>query len=290
MKIKIFYSWQTTTNTKYNKNFISDSIKDTVKKIKQIPDFKNIDFEIKDAVRGESGQVAIADTIIQKIIPECDIFIADLTASKVNKLVSFFFKTKPTPNPNVMTEYGVALSSLGKQKIISILNASYNGSPTEKNNAEIIPFDLRHDRFPTEYSFSKKSESKKAEIKKKLIEGLINALKPAIQNVLETQKSKFRPFIAFNEWNESAKNQQADKFISNSKIQEIQKSILTTIKSPSAIRLLGLSGLGKTRILLETFRPKETDNNSLLSSNRILYVNCNDYPNQINFADRKSVV
>ncbi len=285
MKIKIFYSWQLTTDAKYNKNFISDCIKNAITKIKQLPDFKNIDFEIKDAVRGESGQVAIADTIIQKIIPNSDILIADLTANKVNKVANWLFKTKPVPNANVMTEYGVALRSFGKQRIISVLNTSYNGSPTDKNNAEIIPFDLRHDRFPTEYNFSKKTESQKAEIKKRLVEGLINALKPTIQNVLETQKSKFRPFIAFNEWKELMKNPQSDKFISNAKIQEIQTNILTTIKSPNAIRLLGLSGLGKTRILLETFRPKENDNNSLLSTNRILYVNCNDYPNQINFAE-----
>jgi hypothetical protein len=285
MKINIFYSWQLTTEAKYNKNFISDCIKNAVKKIKQIPEFKNIDFKIKDAVRGEPGQVPIADTIIQKIIPDCDIFIADLTANSVNKFVNWLFKNKPTPNANVMTEYGVALNSLGKQRIISVLNTSYNGSPTEKNNSEIIPFDLRHDRFPTEYSCSNKNQSQKTEIKKKLVEGLINALKPTIQNVLETQKSKFRPFIAWREWNESIKNPQSDKFISNAKIQEIQKSILTTIDSPSAIRLIGLSGLGKTRILLETFRPKENDNSSLLSSNRVLYVNCNDYPNQINFTE-----
>src|SRR5690554_1963104 len=254
MKIKIFYSWQLTTDAKYNKNFISDCIKNAITKIKQLPDFKNIDFEIKDAVRGESGQVAIADTIIQKIIPNSDILIADLTANKVNKVANWLFKTKPVPNANVMTEYGVALRSFGKQRIISVLNTSYNGSPTDKNNAEIIPFDLRHDRFPTEYNFSKKTESQKAETKKILVEGLINALKPTIQNVLETQKSKFRPFIAFNEWKELMKNPQADKFISNAKIQEIQTNILTTIKSPNAIRLLGLSGLGKTRILLETFR------------------------------------
>lgn len=285
MNIKIFYSWQTTTNTKYNKNFISNCIKDAIKKIKQIPDFKLIDFEVTDAVRGESGQVAIADTIIQKKIPDCDIFVADLTASKVNKWVSWIFKNKPIPNPNVMTEYGVALSSLGKSRIVSVLNTCYNGSPTDKNNAEIIPFDLRHDRFPTEYSFSKRNESEKDEIKKKLTEGLVNALKPAIQDVLETYKSKFRPFIAWNEWNELSKYPQADKFIINDKIKEIQATILTTIRKPSVIRLLGLSGLGKTRILLETFRPIEKDNNSLLSASRVLYVNCNDYLNKINFPE-----
>lgn len=293
MKLKIFFSWQTTTNAKYNKNFISDCLKDAVKKINQIPDFKRIEIEVTDAVRSESGQVAIADTIIEKIISNSHIFIADLT------IVNFDFpdsipddykeilrkSQKPTPNPNVMIEYGAALKSLGKNAIISILNVYFSGSPKEKNNAEIIPFDLRHDRFPTEYNFSSQNEAQKAEIKKMLVNGLINALKPTIQNVLETQKSKYRPFVGWNEWNELINNPQSDKFITNQKIQEVQNSILTASISPSVIRLLGLSGLGKTRILLETFRPKENDTDSLITANRILYVNCNDYQNHINFSE-----
>lgn len=291
--MKIFYSWQTTTNTKYNKNFITECIKDAVKKIKQIPDFKRIDFVVTDAVRSESGQVAIADTIIEKIISNSDIFIADIT------IVNYDFpdsipddykeilrkSQKPTPNPNVMIEYGAALKSLGKNAIISILNTYYSGSPKEKNNAEIIPFDLRHDRFPTEYNYSSQNESQKTEIKKKLVASLVNVLKPTIQNVLETQKSKFSPFVAWNEWNELMKSPKSEKFITNTKIQEVQNSILTAITTSSVIRLLGLSGLGKTRILLETFRPKENDNDFLITTNRILYVNCNDYPNKINFSE-----
>lgn len=284
MKIKIFYSWQS-ADTKHNKNFISDCIKDAVKKIKQIPDFKKIEIEVTDAIRDEVGQVAVADTIIQEVIPDCDIFIADLTGNRINKWFNWILKSKVTPNPNVMTEYGVALNSLGKQRIISILNTNYNGSPKEEGNAEIIPFDLRHDRFPTEYNFSKKNAHQKAEIKKKFVNDLINVLKPTIQNVLETQKSKFRPFVTWREWHELIKSPQSDKFITNTKIQEVQKSILSASVTPTIIRLLGLSGLGKTRILLETFRPKENDNNSLITTNRILYVNCNDYPNQINFAE-----
>lgn len=284
MKLKIFYSWQS-ADTKHNKNFISVCIKDAVKKIKQIPDFKKIEIEVTDAIRDEVGQVAVADTIIQKVIPNCDIFIADLTGHKINKLVRWIFKTKTAPNPNVMAEYGVALNSLGKQRIISVINTSYNGSPKDEANSEIIPFDLRHDRFPTEFNYSSQNEVQKAEIKKKLVDDLVSVLKPTIQNVLETQKSKFRPFVAWNEWNELMKSPQSEKFITNAKIQQVQNSIITASNTSSVIRLLGLSGLGKTRILLETFRPKENDNDSLISTNRILYVNCNDYPNQINFSE-----
>lgn len=293
MKIKIFYSWQTTTNTKYNKNFISDCIEVAVKKIKQESDFKRIEFEVTDAVRSESGQVSIADTIIEKIISNSDIFIADLTIvnydfpdSIPDEYKEILRKSlKPTPNPNVMIEYGAALKSLGKNSIISILNNYYSGSPKDIHNAEIIPFDLRHDRFPTEYNFSNQNESQKAEIKRMLVNGLINALKPTIQNVLETRKSKYRPFVGWNEWNELINNPQSDKFITNEKIQEIQNSILKASISNTVIRLLGLSGLGKTRILLETFRPKENDTDSLITANRILYVNCNDYQNYINFSE-----
>lgn len=289
MKLKIFYSWQS-ADTKHNKNFISDSIKEAIKRIKKIPDFKRIEIEITDALRNEIGQVAVADTIIEKVIPSCDIFIADLTGNRGNKIFRCLFKTKSTPNPNVMAEYGVALNSLGKQRIISVINISNNGSPKDANNSEIIPFDLRHDRFPTEYNYSSQNESQKTAIKLKLVDDLVNVLKPTIQNALETQKSKFRPFVGWNQWNELMKYPQSDKFITNTKIQEVQDSITTSIKNATVIRLLGLSGLGKTRILLETFRPKENDNDSLISSNRILYINCNDYPNQVNFAEITSKI
>jgi len=55
--------------------------------------------------------------------------------------------------------------------------------------------------------------------------------------------------------------------------------------NPNSIRLLGLSGLGKTRILFEVFRAQENDSNSQSFSNRVLYVNYNDYSNQINFPE-----
>lgn len=286
MKLKIFYSWQS-ADLKHNKNFISSCINDAVKKIKQIPDFKKIEIEVTDAIRDEVGQIAVADTIIQKAIPNCDIFIADLTGQKINKFVRLFSKSKATPNPNVMAEYGVALSLLGKQRIISVINTSCNGSPKEKGNLEIIPFDLRHDRFPTEYNYSNRNEAQKADIKKKLVDNLVSVLKPTIQNVLETQKSRFRPFVAWNEWHESMNSPQPEMFITNAKIQEIQQSILASSNASTStvIRFLGLSGLGKTRILLETFRPKENDNDSLIATNRILYVNCNDHLNQINFTE-----
>jgi len=281
MKVKIFYSWQS-TDVEHNKKFIYSCIRGAVKKINRTPEFKNIDFEITDAIRSEPGQIAIADSIIQKIIPDCDIFIADLTANRINWIARFISRSTPVPNPNVMTEYGVALNSLNKERIISVINISTNGSP--RNNSAIIPFDIRQDRFPIEYDYSRKNEKGKETIKANLINDLANALKPTVQNVLRTQKSKFRPFIVWNDLNEKLNYSQSRKFIISEKFEQIKKNILN-ISGQNCIRILGLSGLGKTRILLEIFRPDIEDNNSLIFSNRLLYVNCNDYQEKVNFTE-----
>ena len=79
---------------------------------------------------------------------------------------------------------------------------------------------------PTEYKnfkgLSKKNENQKPEIKKNLINDLVTFLKATIQNVLETQKSKFRPFIVWNELNDLLKSPPAEKFIESDKFKEIK--------------------------------------------------------------------
>ncbi len=57
MKIKIFYSWQITTNTRYNKNFIFSCIEKAVKKVKLKPELRGIEFEIFEGVTGEPGSL-----------------------------------------------------------------------------------------------------------------------------------------------------------------------------------------------------------------------------------------
>ncbi|WP_294079559.1 hypothetical protein [Proteiniphilum sp. UBA5384] len=172
MKITIFYSWQSTTGGRYNRNFINDCIEGAITKIKKNPDFQNIHFEIQEGVTGESGSVAVASVITDKRIPNCDIFIADLSVinwvpgwKKYLKNI-IGDKYKPHQNNNVILEYGVAVNSLGVERIIGILNNKF-GSPNE--NQDNIPFDIRHLRFPIEYSYFSENENKKSEIKKQLI-------------------------------------------------------------------------------------------------------------------------
>ena len=289
MKLTIFYSWQTSTDTKYNKNFILSCIEKATKKAKQKPEFKNIDFIIQEGVRGEPGTPSVASKITDERIPNCDIFIADLSVvnsiSNFNKCIRKITgdKFKPFQNNNVINEHGVASNAVGVERIIGVLNSIY-GSPNE--NSENILFDLRHLRFPIEYKYSHKTnEKEKEKIQTSLVDDLASAIRDSAVFALAHQKNKFNPLIVWSEWEKTISVKQ--KFISNKKIDGIKRQILDTVTKPKqSIRILGLSGIGKTRILLEIFRPIQADGASILLSSRVLYINYNLYQN----ADYQTII
>src|SRR5688572_8899193 len=134
MKLRIFYSWQTDTDPKDNRYFISSCIEKAVNRLTKSPEFSNIEFEILDGVRGLPGSPRIASTITDERIPSSDIFIADLSiVNNVNGFIKFLqnifgTKFKAQINNNVINEHGVALNALGLPKIIGVLNSQY-GSP-----------------------------------------------------------------------------------------------------------------------------------------------------------------
>ena len=274
-----------TTDTKFNKYFIHDCIKKSVKKVKKKPELRGVEFEILEGVTGEPGSVAVASKISNERIPKCDIFIADLSVvnytNAFGRLIRKISKDpyKPFQNNNVILEYGIAYSKLGEEKIIGILNNEF-GSPNE--NPDNIPFDIQHLRFPIEYKYSKKY-SDKAKAQEQLISGLAGAIKTTALAALTNQKDRYRPFITWSEWNSLTITTQ--KFYSNIVIEDVKTKILSAVEKPEhSIRFLGLSGLGKTRMLLECFRPQEAQHESLLRSSDILYINCNLY-GEINFTE-----
>lgn len=280
MKIRIFYSWQTTTNTKYNKNFILTCIEKAVKKVKLKPELKDVEFVILEGVTGEPGSPRVASKIADERIPTCDIFISDLSVVNhisnfqkiVQKLVGIKFK--PFQNNNVIYEHGVAYNAIGLEKMIGVLNTAY-GSPNE--NPDNIPFDLKHIRFPIGYKYSKTTNNKE-DVQKKFVDDLASAIKNTAISALQNQKNKFHPLQDWSDWEKSILTPQ--QFIPNDKTKEITKSVLEGLNNLNqTIRILGLSGLGKTRILLEIFRPNNSDEKSILLSSRVLYINCNLYPN-----------
>src|SRR5439155_2089417 len=86
--------------------------------------------------RGVPGQPPIVDTIFDKI-EGATIFVPDLTFVGTRR------NGRPTPNPNVLIEYGYALRALRYPRIIPMMNVAF-GKPTP----ETMPFDMRHLRHP----------------------------------------------------------------------------------------------------------------------------------------------
>lgn len=284
MKLILFYSWQTTTDTKYNKSFIKDCINKSVNKLKNKLEFKGVEFEIQEGVTTEPGSVPVASQITDVRIPNCDIFIADLTVvnhsfpKEIPQEYHALLRSnvKPSPNPNVLIEYGVAYRELGSEKIIGVMNSHF-GSP--KENSDNLPFDLRHLRYPIEFLYSEDSKAEdKEKIKKEFIDNLTRAIKTTALYSIQNQKNRYNPLCVWSDWENNVHPKQ--RFFKNGKIEEIHELIGKSIQNPhESTRLLGLSGLGKTRILLENFRSDNVDDVSVLLSGRVLYMNCHLYPN-----------
>ena len=160
MKLTIFYSWQSRTETKYNKNFIKDCIESACKKLEKgdRPNLKGITFLVQEGVTREPGSPPVADTILKRI-SDSDLFIADLSVTdSPDKIESFLYKIfrkrrQVHQANNVVEEHGYALSILGNAKIIGVLNRAY-GSPNL--NPDNIYFDIDHLRHPIEYTWNKK--------------------------------------------------------------------------------------------------------------------------------------
>ena len=164
--MKVFYSWQSDLDNKYNRNFIKDCLDRAIKKI-------NKDLDLEEAVRLDqdtkdvAGSPDIANTIYAKI-RESDVFVGDVTF--IGKIES----GKHCSNPNVLIELGYALSSLTDICIINLMNESY-GNP--KGN---LPFDLAHKRWPITYNLSGANANEKANVRTELVDNLENAIKPIL--------------------------------------------------------------------------------------------------------------
>ena len=156
----VFYSWQSDSNSKYNRNFIENALEKAIKEVnKQISDGPMISLD-KDT-RDVPGSPDITPTIMQKI-DRSICFVADVTPiTNVNE--------KQISNPNVMFELGYALSTLSYERVIIICNTSHC-------NLKELPFDLGLKRIMTyEYDEGTTEDEKKAR-KEKLVGDLTRAL------------------------------------------------------------------------------------------------------------------
>jgi hypothetical protein len=165
---KIFYSWQSDIDPKFNNYFIKDCLEKAVKEISSDNSLEIIPTLDKD-VKGETGSPNIVDVILKKI-DACQIFVADVTL--INDKIKSKAAKRPTPNPNVLIELGYSLNRLSWERIICINNKDFS-------KVERLPFDLKQNRI-SQYSFSDLKLKSKA--KKELTDLLSHAIKEIIKN------------------------------------------------------------------------------------------------------------
>jgi hypothetical protein len=132
---------------------------------------EGLDFD-KDT-SGVAGTPPIFDTILNKI-SRAAIFLADVTfvGTRVNG--------EPTPNPNVLLEYGWALRAIGHSRILTVMNEAF-GVATR----ETMPFDMAHLRFPIRYRLVAEAT---AEQRRRERESLSRDFKLALKTLIASEE------------------------------------------------------------------------------------------------------
>jgi hypothetical protein len=168
MPHNIFFSWQLDRATVTGRNFIERALE---RALGQLGADTEIDTAIRDELaldrdtKGVPGQPPIVETIFKKI-DRAALFVPDLT------FVGTRADGRPTPNPNVLIEYGWALKGLGYGRVVAIMNTAH-GEPLGEN----MPFDMRHLRNPICYDLPDGADdaTRKA-VREKLTRDLITAI------------------------------------------------------------------------------------------------------------------
>jgi hypothetical protein len=177
MTTTVFFSWQADTETRGGRNFIETALKRAAAQIS-----KNT--EVEEAVRelavdrdtvGVAGSPPIVDTIFRKI-DQAVVFVPDFT------FIGKRLGGRPTPNPNVLVEYGWALKSIGHGRIVPIMNTAY-GEPI----SDAMPFNMRHLRNPIAYHCPPGLDD---DSRKQVRDQLAKELESAIRAVLDSDEFK----------------------------------------------------------------------------------------------------
>lgn len=269
MKLTIFFSWQTSSDRKnfHNKKFLLECIHKAASEVEKENTKDKLRFEVQDGTTGVPGTPEMIRTC-EKRIDNCDIYIADLT---IERLFSRFEKwwltrngkqLRSNPNTNVMNEIGRARGKKSSEQIILLMN-TINGNPNEN-----MPIDLSTLRYPITYLLKQDKKGNNDKIydttKQKVINSLKEAIKKSAKAAIDNLEKKLLPFINWKTHKEQAKFDGG--YIWNDTLKELRTNILN---NKNILRINGLSGLGKTRLVLESFRKDE-------NKEYYLYCDCQD--------------
>lgn len=268
MELKVFFSWEEETKDQgfKNKEFLISCINSALKKLPQQKVFKNVTFDFQEGLSNVSGTPRVAEIMMQRA-RECDIFIGDMTiVQKLGELTKDEIAQKKTfmrlsPNANVLMEYAIALNKTEDfwHHVILVMN-TVNGDV--KDNAELFPFDIREERHPIKFNMEGEALE---EDKIKLARTLEEAIGKVAMYAIKVQKNKFKPLSGWEVQEDAACY--SGEYIWNSQLEEFRDVILS---DKDTIRLIGLSGYGKTRLVVESFRKNENKEKYLYGDVQLL--------------------
>lgn len=255
MDLKLFFSWQSDTDSKklHQTTFIRACIQAAIAKVNK--ELKHINIKYQEGIKGISGTSDIASEI-EKRISKCHIFIGDLTFINQEKPIIKLLKKmlgikhKITPNPNVIRESSLFMARpFMEYQGFYVLNSAF-GNPVEDESQMF--FDQRGKRFPLSFELTQYNDNVSKVIYQKEQEKFISALTGAIKECAERAifhlDEDIKPFLS---WNGHYKISGFEGGYINYGLEQYLQQIQ---ENKNNIRIIGLSGLGKTRMVLEAFK------------------------------------
>jgi chaperonin GroEL len=174
-KQPVFYSWQSDSPPKANRNFIQTALKRAIEAVKKKESIA-VEPVFDSDTRNVAGAPKISDTIFAKI-DASSIFVADVTI--IRRTGGNVRDRKALPNPNVLVELGYALKALGDERLVLVANTSFG-------RIEDLPFDLLG-RRTIPYTLSMKDLESNAQgqrTRRQVRDQLQGALETAIESIL----------------------------------------------------------------------------------------------------------
>ena len=263
MEICVFYSWQ----SKYKKNCDSIIDKALSKAVKSInSEQQDYHYVIKRGGEDVVGEEDITDSIDRIIRTEADIAIVDFTHTGIiprqNPDTKEWTKEKCQPNANVLNEHGKLVMALNEKQVFKVYNTAYGTIDVNLDP----PFDLRQKHYPIPFFCDdSKSEIERAAIKEELAKEIKKRIKECTDAFVDNQKVRYAPLVPIR--NEYSKKYYNTPFDTTDAIDIVFKKVI----SGQSFRLLGLPGLGKTRMVGEAFRGRDND---------VYYCDCKEQPNK----------
>ena len=176
MSDTVFWSWQNDLPEKSNREFIRNCLAEAVKQVNTALDVNEMErVDLDHDTKNTPGMADISEAVLKKI-RACAVMVADVTPITKNG-------RKLVPNPNVMVELGYAMSAIGFDKIIAILNTA-NGASVES-----LPFDIRNRLILTYELSTEASRAERDAERKTLIQKLTSAIKINITKVRDERST-----------------------------------------------------------------------------------------------------